>query len=253
MARYDGRYYSYINAGATRSAGIVLPLVLKTFPVTSVADFGCGQGAWLDVWRQLGVSDVVGVDGAYVDCGSLLIPASCFRPADLGRPVALGRTFDLVQSLEVAEHLPESSAATFVETLTSHSQLVLFSAAPPGQGGEHHVNEQPYTFWRTLFAARNYAMIDLLRPRLLLNTQIEAWYRYNTFVFAHRDLLQTFARQTLAAIIPDGAGVPDVSPLPYRLRKRVIRSLPVSVSTACAVLKKHWYLLGHPRPRSGGA
>ena len=103
MTRYNESYYSYIYAGATRSAGVVLPLVLETFPIGSVADFGCGQGAWLAVWRQLGVLDVVGVDGDYVDSRSLLIPPSCFRPADLQRPVALGRTFDLVQSLEVAQ------------------------------------------------------------------------------------------------------------------------------------------------------
>ena len=252
MTRYNESYYSYIYAGATRSAGVVLPLVLETFPIGSVADFGCGQGAWLAVWRQLGVLDVVGVDGDYVDSRSLLIPPSCFRPADLQRRVALGRTFDLVQSLEVAEHLPESCAATFVDTLTSHARLVLFSAAPPGQGGENHVNEQPYAFWKRLFAERDYAMIDVIRPRLRLDNRIEVSYRYNTFVFARRDLLQTFAHQVSASIIPDGAEVPDVSPASYRMRKRLIRLFPVKMSSAFAVLKKHWYLMRHPVSRSGG-
>jgi SAM-dependent methyltransferase len=232
MTRYNESYYSYIYAGATRSAGIVLPLVLETFPIGSVADFGCGQGAWLAVWRQLGVLDVVGVDGDYVDSRSLLIPPTCFRPADLQRPVALGRTFDLVQSLEVAEHLPESCAATFVDTLTSHARLVLF--------------------WKRLFAERDYAMIDVIRPRLRLDRRIEVWYRYNTFVFARRDLLHTIAHQMSSCIIPDGAEVPDVSPFSYRMRKRLIRLFPVKMSSACAVLKKHWYLMRHPVPRSGG-
>jgi hypothetical protein len=34
--------------------------------------------------------------------------------------------------------------------------MVLFSAAPPGQGGEHHVNERTYEFWRGLFARHGY-------------------------------------------------------------------------------------------------
>jgi SAM-dependent methyltransferase len=251
MTRYDEIYYSYNRAGATRSAGVVLPLLLETFSIQSVADFGCGQGAWLAVWRKLGVSDVVGVDGHYVDPGSLLIPPSCFKAADLQGAVTLGRTFDLVQSLEVAEHLPESCAATFVETLTSHSRLVLFSAAPPGQGGDYHVNEQPYVFWKRLFAERDYTMIDVIRPRLRRDKRVEAWYRYNTFVFARRDLLHTFAHRMSANIIPDSADVPDVSPLAYRLRKRLVRLIPVKVATACAVLKKHWYVMRYPASRSG--
>ncbi|MDP6884692.1 MAG: hypothetical protein QF830_11185, partial [Rhodospirillales bacterium] len=43
-------------------------------------------------------------------------------------------------SLEVAEHLPPDAAETFVATLVAHGRLVLFSAAPPGQGGLNHVN-----------------------------------------------------------------------------------------------------------------
>ena len=43
-------------------------------------------------------------------------------------------------------------ADTFVQNLVRHaSGAILFSAAPPGQGGEFHVNEQPYEYWRGKF------------------------------------------------------------------------------------------------------
>jgi SAM-dependent methyltransferase len=115
--------------------------------VRSVVDFGCGSGVWLAAWQRLVVDDVIGVDGEQAR-SSLKISAERFLAADLRKPIRLGRRFDLAQSLEVAEHLPPQSASVFVETLTTHAPLILFSAAVPGQGGEHHVNEQPPEYWR---------------------------------------------------------------------------------------------------------
>ena len=45
-----------------------------------------------------------------------------------------------------------ASAAGFVDNLVRHGDVILFSAAVPHQGGEHHVNEQPPEYWRELFA-----------------------------------------------------------------------------------------------------
>jgi hypothetical protein len=59
---------------------------------------------------------------------------------DLERPFQLKRKFDLVVSLEVAEHRPAHCAEDFVSTLTGLGSVVLFSAAAPHQGGEHHVD-----------------------------------------------------------------------------------------------------------------
>ena len=77
-----------------------------------------------------------------------------------------------VQCLEVAEHLPLPSAAILVDSLVKHGDIVLFSAAPKGQGGDHHVNEQDYEFWRQQFARHGYVPFDFLRPLLLNDDQI---------------------------------------------------------------------------------
>lgn len=180
MYEYDVTFYEYINSGALRSARVIVPLVSGSLKVKSVVDFGCGQGAWLKVWRELRAEEVVGLDGDYVDPNSLLIEKHEFRPTDLTKPVSLGRKFDLVQSLEVAEHLPAACAMAFVESLTAHGAIVMFSAAVPGQGGENHVNEQPYEYWRKLFLAHDFVMLDYIRPRLRDKNLVERWYRYNT-------------------------------------------------------------------------
>ena len=102
MHTYSRPFYEYINKGAIDSAEAILPLVKRHFPVTSVVDFGCGHGAWLAVWKRLGVPRTVGVDGDYVETDALLIDAEGFEARDLTKPVRLGQRFDLVQSLEVA-------------------------------------------------------------------------------------------------------------------------------------------------------
>ena len=67
MYRYPRAYFDAFSAGSARSAEIVLPIVNRFFKISSVADFGCGTGAWLAVWNRLGVHDIVGCDGPYVD------------------------------------------------------------------------------------------------------------------------------------------------------------------------------------------
>jgi hypothetical protein len=54
-----------------------------------------------------------------------------------------------------------------------------------GQGGEFHVNEQPYEYWRTKFTARGYAVFDCARRPVMGLKEIEPWYRFNTFLFAN--------------------------------------------------------------------
>ena len=129
----------------------------------------------------------------------------------------------------MAEHLPEAAAAGFVETLTRHGELVLFSAAPPGQGGEHHVNEQPYAYWRALFARRGYRLIDWLRPRLAGANEVQYWYRYNLFLYASASRLAGLPEAMRLAALPEEAPIPDVSPAAFRLRKEILRRVPAPV------------------------
>lgn len=242
MHVYDRAYYDYINGGSIRSAEEMLPILRRHFTITSVVDFGAGQCAWLSVWRRMGVSDVLGLDGEYVDTSALLVPPDQFVPADLSRPIRLGRTFDLVQSLEVAEHIAPAAAETFVDNLVAHGSIILFSAAAPGQGGEYHVNEQPYDYWRTLFQRRDYVLLDLIRAELIRRPGVEPWYKYNSFLYVHRDRVAALPGNVQRTQIEGTDPIPDVSPVLYRIRKGMIRFLPVSVASGLAVLKKHYYI-----------
>jgi len=104
---------------------------------------------------------------------------------DLERRFDLGRRFDLAICLEVAEHLSPAAADPLVDSLTSHADVVLFSAAIPFQGGHHHVNEQFPDYWAERFARRGFCVIDCLRPRIWNDAEILWWLRQNVLVFAH--------------------------------------------------------------------
>lgn len=237
MPSYDTAFFQYVNSGAIQSAERMLPVLLKALPIQSVLDVGCGQGAWLSVWRKLGVQ-ITGLDGSYVDTAALLIPDTNFQAHDLTQGFTLAGRFDLVQSLEVAEHLPAASAPQFVASLTRHGDLVLFSAAPKGQGGDHHINEQNYDYWRALFAQQGFVAIDYIRPLVLRDAGIEPWYRYNTLLYVRAECFDRLPETLRRARIPQNRLVADFSPLPYRIRKSLTALLPIWTMTMLAKIKE---------------
>ena len=238
MYEYDSEFLSYTQTLATKSARVVVPLIQEALRPRSVVDFGCGRGPWLEVWKAHGALEVVGVDGEYVDLAELAIDESEFHVRDLATTVDLGRCFDLVESLEVAEHLPESRARTFVADLCRHGDVVLFAAAPPGQGGEHHINEQPYEYWRTFFDALGHEPFDFIRPRIRTRHDVAPWYRYNTLLYVKREAIKALPDAIRETRVPKGTPIPDVSPTVYKVRKQIVRRLPPWATQALATVAK---------------
>lgn len=185
--RYNQDFYHGLAIGSEASAAHVVPVLKGLLKPKSVLDVGSGIGSWLGQWIESGVSDVVGVDGDYVDRSDLRFPLDCFRAHDLTTPLDLGRRFDLVSTVEVAEHIPAMSADVFVETLVRHSDTVLFSAAIPGQTGTGHINEQWPSYWAAKFETHGLGVYDVLRGQLWNESSVEVWYRQNLLIFATKE------------------------------------------------------------------
>lgn len=198
---YTADFYQHQREGSRRSARRVVPVLVDLLHPGSVVDVGCGVGTWVAEFLEQGVADAWGVDGAWVDERLLQIPPERFLRRDLARPFDLGRTFDLVVSLEVAEHLPASSADTFVDSLVRLGPVVAFSAAIPFQGGTHHVNEQWPEYWTERFERRGYAVVDAVRPRVWQAPDVEPYYAQNTLLYvdaAHLERTGILARERAA-------------------------------------------------------
>ena len=162
----------------------LLEAAMAEMPVRSVVDFGCGRGAWLKAATNLGIADIRGYDIPEIDVTERNFPADRFFPADLSQPIDPGRRFDLAVTTEVAEHIPLPGAANFIANVCAASDYVLFSAAPPYQGGAGHNNEQWVEYWAKLFAEHGYDCFDILRARFWHDGAIRSYYRQNVMLFA---------------------------------------------------------------------
>jgi SAM-dependent methyltransferase len=190
MTPYSSEFYDSQAAGSLVTARVILRELTSVSPIKSIVDVGCGVGPWLKAASELGVARTIGLDGDYVDRGRLLKELSQFISCDLEKEnlnQAVGNeSFELVMCLEVAEHLPAERAQTFIEQLCGLSNLVLFSAAIPGQGGTNHINEQWPDYWSLLFENQRFACFDVLHPRIWHREECEWWYLQNILLFARR-------------------------------------------------------------------
>lgn len=200
MTPYDHDFYGAQAAGSERSAGVVLPIMFELLVPSSIVDVGCGVGTWLAAAQRLGVDDVCGLDGAYAPDAGLRIADERFTPTDLAQPLPPpDRRFDLAMSLEVAEHLPAARSNSFVADLCALADVVLFSAAIPGQLGTDHINLDFQRTWADRFDGNGYLAFDIVRPRVWHDSDVEAFYRQNILVFVNSSRRDLVARASEVA------------------------------------------------------
>lgn len=193
---YDSSFYArMIDANgkptSATSAEEIVPYLMEIFPQTaSVVDVGCGIGTWLRQFEKNGVTDVLGLDGEWVKPEQMLLKHEQFKVANLELEYAPDRRFDMAISLEVAEHIAPFAAEKFIEQLVSLSDIILFSAAIPHQGGSCHVNEQWPSWWATKFHEHGFVPLDLVRPRFARNPRVSYFYSQNALIYVTKQKLE---------------------------------------------------------------
>ena len=190
---YDDAFWDFHTVGDW--AGMA-DQVVEQFAPRSVVDVGCGQGLLLAALRTHHPSiDLLGIDSSDHAVRRARARGLDVRLADLAflgkrdaAPVArLVRGADVAVCLETAEHLPPWSATNLVRALTGAS-VVVFSAAPPGQGGTLHINEQPLDYWCERFRREGFALDakdEALRSGVA-RLDLPWWYAANIRVFSRR-------------------------------------------------------------------
>lgn len=150
FAEWGKRHQPYV-----RTADVITQALIAEFRPRRVADVGCGCGLYADAFQRRGV-EVFALDGVRPPAEhSFDVPV---HVQDLTAPFenAWGR-FDFALCLEVAEHIPEEFSGAFLDNLARFSDTLVLSAAPPHQGGHHHVNERPKRYWVQRLAERGFA------------------------------------------------------------------------------------------------
>jgi SAM-dependent methyltransferase len=200
---YDFEWHKMHGDKTSISAALALGKLSDYLQFDSVLDVGCGDGRWLRACRELGVSEVFGLDGPWTDQRRMLIEREHFQVVDLEKPFDLRRRFDLAMSLEVAEHVPEAAAQVFVDNLVRHSDVVLFGAAIPYQGGFRHIHERWPSYWARLFEARGYEVLDPLRKALWDREDVHFWYKQNMLLYIRKER-DALIRQVKAKMAEQG-------------------------------------------------
>jgi hypothetical protein len=182
--------YGTSNPIYARCCAIVAEEIARRFSPKTAVDWGCGAGIHVAALQKRGVA-ALGVDG--VVCPHDLRAAGIeVLQADLRKPISDKRipsNYDLSLCLDVLEHVSENDMQQAIENITCGAKLLLLSCAPPGQGGHHHVNEQPRRFWVARLASIGWkydrkatgALENILlsrRPELVLS-----WTYHNLCVY----------------------------------------------------------------------
>jgi hypothetical protein len=183
-------FHSLISDTSLKSARIIIPLVLKILKPNSIVDIGCGVGAWLSIFKEHGIEDLLGIDGHYVNQNTLMIPKEQFSGCDLKKAkININKRFDLALCLEVAQYLPRENSELFITSLTELAPVVIFSSATPFQGGPLQINERWPHEWAAFFQKRGYKPIDCIRKKIWNNKDVALWYAQNMIMYAREDYI----------------------------------------------------------------
>jgi SAM-dependent methyltransferase len=151
---YDEEFFTYADSVHAPMYDRLASLIYEHLRPRTAVDVGCGTGQILARLAEKGV-EVRGLEGSRHAIARSQVADRIVR-CNLEKGVPQVGRFDLCICIEVAEHLPPRLSEKLAAGLTGLSDRVVFTAAVPGQGGTHHINEQPRQFWLDLFAARGF-------------------------------------------------------------------------------------------------
>lgn len=157
--------------------------LIRHVPFESAYDVGCANALLLEPLHRAGKT-VRGIELSK-DVKAVLSP-DVARLVDIGDFAKARGTWDLVCCVEVAEHIQPERSAELVRTLVELAQhFTYFTAAPPGQPGQGHINCRPHEEWNDLFVEAGWEC-DMERTEALRhdleNLTTAVWLRSNSYI-----------------------------------------------------------------------
>jgi len=134
------------------------------YDINSVLDIGCGLGYNLAWFKEYGF-EILGVEGHPWAVKETLVPGAVEQHDFTKGPWKPGKAYDLCVCTEFAEHVEAEFEENWLVAIEMCKYL-LISGAIPGQGGHHHVNEQPNEYWIEKFTRRGYCFDAAVSARL---------------------------------------------------------------------------------------
>lgn len=182
---YDADFFKDANELKIKSAQKVAAILCEFLDFETVFDIGCGMGLYLAELSKRGKKCIgcdASPDGVRMASKDIMVFL-----ADVTKPILLNRTSDIVICFEVAEHISKRHSRQLVRNCAAHGRRVLFTAAPPGQGGVGHINEQPYEFWIRLFDEQGFRYDEEISRKIrerMKSQGVVYWIANNLMAFA---------------------------------------------------------------------
>jgi cyclopropane fatty-acyl-phospholipid synthase-like methyltransferase len=189
LKAYDKSYYER-QSHMRNDYYLLAQWIDKNIQGKVFGDVGCGEGYLIEDLHNKFGKEVWGVDGspAFKEFVDKNIQGK-IRSVDLTKKHKLAKS-DVAISMEVGEHLPSKSADTFVDNIVStQADVIVFTAAPPGQNGTNHINLQPPAYWEEKFNQRGYTLNKAKTSKFkkdLKNTLKHAWWYVNNIIILER-------------------------------------------------------------------
>jgi SAM-dependent methyltransferase len=187
---YSETYYNGIESANSHAYQLLAETLAGLFQPRSAADVGCGSGGISAALRDSGVEKIYPFDfsQASVDMTRKRGFTNAQR-LDLTQAENIPATADLCLCLEVAEHIPRKFERHLVSLLSRVAPVLIFTAAPPGQGGHLHVNLRSQDHWKQLFREQGMEHDDSAQEQMLrlFGGRMIRDYSTNLLVFRRRN------------------------------------------------------------------
>lgn len=159
IEEYDDRYYKWHYENTRNYIIPTMSWYISTYKPTSIIDWGCGIGAYLEAGYNHSILDLKGVDIGGEKVKKYTSPQiiNYIEYKDCTSPIFF-KEYDCVISLETGEHIETTKSYQFIKNIAHSVKAegsIIFSAAAPNQKGTGHINCQPKEFWVDIFKEFN--------------------------------------------------------------------------------------------------
>lgn len=166
---------THVDAGA-------IDYLIRRFQPKSFLDVGCGPGGMVELAAERGL-DAVGIDGDFTIQREH--PERYIVHDYAKGEYTPDKVFDIGWSVEFLEHVEEEYVENYLYTF-GQCKIIVVTHALPGQGGHHHVNEQPPYYWFDVFS-RGFTLDVKATREIREASTMGMWYMRGTgMVFRNR-------------------------------------------------------------------
>jgi cyclopropane fatty-acyl-phospholipid synthase-like methyltransferase len=169
---------------------------IDAYKPTSVVDFGCGIGSYLESCYNKGIKNIAGYDigGEYAQKYTPDFLYPFIEYCDCTKPIKTQQKYECVISFETIEHIEPSGTNVFIENLVNATDFdkgrILFTGAPPEQEGCGHINCRDKQEWIEIFAEQDFTvdqhLTELVKDAWTgLNVGCPPYIINNLLIFKH--------------------------------------------------------------------